>query len=206
MTTSPGTGTQDPSPIPARGPAGTFRSQNVVVPAAALAHLRRALARGMGVPSAVHVLQDAGFATGETLYREFARELAGDNGRQGTPDPSTLPEKGFWDRLDDFFGARGWGHLESERVHSGLGMVRAHQWAEADKRGQEAQPGCFFTSGLLAHLLGQAAGGPVAVLEVRCRSRGDEACEFLYGSEAAVHEIYGLLLDERSVEEALAEL
>jgi len=190
----------------AREMAGSPRSRNVVLPAAALAHLRRALARELEVSSAVHALQDAGFATGESLYREFARELAGHNGHQETPDPSTLPEKGFWDRLDNFFGARGWGHLETERVHSGLGMVRAHQWAEADERGHETQPGCFFTSGLLAHLLGQAAGGPVAVLEVRCRSRGDQACEFLYGSEAAVHEIYGLLLDERSVEEALAEL
>ncbi len=206
MTTSPRTGARVPSPLTARGPSGTSPTQNVVVPAAALAHLRRALAREMGVPSAVHVLQDAGFATGETLYREFARGVSGPDDDPSAPDPSSLSEDAFWDRLDGFFKARGWGRFEAERVHSGLGMIRAHDWAEADGHGQETQPGCYFTSGLLTHLLGQAAGGPVAVLEVRCRSRGDSSCEFLYGSEAAVHEIYGLLLDDRSVDQALAEL
>ena len=160
----------------------------------------------MGLPSAIHVLQDAGFATGETIYRDFVRYVAERPNGQEAPDPSNLDEGKFWERLNRFLEARGWGQLTSERVHSGLGMVRAADWAEADREGQESQPGCYFTSGLLAHLLGQAAGGPVAVLEVRCRSRSDAHCDFLYGSEAAVHEIYGLLLDGRSVEDALLEL
>ena len=47
------------------------------------------------------------------------------------------------------------------------------------------------------------AGGPVAVLEVTCRTRGDDACAFAFGSEGAVHELYGKLLEGADLDGAL---
>jgi hypothetical protein len=179
-------------------PREAARPGHVVLPTSVLSHLKQALRRETGVLSATHVLQDAGFAAGDRIYDEFAREVGG--------DPSELGASNFWEALDRYLARRGWGHLRVERVHSGLGILHASDWAESDPGSGDGQPGCYFSSGLLAHLLGQAAGGPVAVLEVECRSRGDDGCRFLYGSEAAVHEIYGLLLDGVSLDEALVEL
>jgi hypothetical protein len=50
------------------------------------------------------------------------------------------------------------------------------------------------------------AGSPVAVLEVSCRTRGDDRCSFLFGSEQAIHDVYGLLLEGDSLDDALATL
>lgn len=186
------------SPPAPSSPRQVDRSGNVVLPASVLSHLKRSLRREAGVLSATHALQDAGFASGDRFYEGFAREVEG--------DPSELGEARFWRALNRYLEKRGWGRFEVERIHPGLGLIRALDWAEADPGSEESQPGCFFSSGLLSHLLGQAAGGPIAVLEVGCRSRGDAECRFLYGSEAAVHEIYGFLLDGSSVDEALAEL
>jgi hypothetical protein len=46
----------------------------------------------------------------------------------------------------------------------------------------------------------------VAVLEVACRSRGSDACQFVFGSEAAIHELYGRLMEDADLEAALASL
>ena len=48
--------------------------------------------------------------------------------------------------------------------------------------GAESQPSCAFTTGVLSNFLTLAAGGPVAVLEVTCSSRGDDMCGFAFGS------------------------
>lgn len=181
-----------------RGGDGGPRSRDLALPAAALTHLRRALRSEAGPLQATHALHDAGFATGDALYDEFAK-MAGD-------DPSELDEVRFWQALSRFFDGRGWGRVEHERLHPGLGLVRARSWAECDPEGDEAQPGCAFTSGLLAHILGRVAQGPVAVLEVGCRSSGSDHCEFLFGSEGAVHEVYGKLLDGRSLDAVLQTL
>jgi hypothetical protein len=52
------------------------------------------------------------------------------------------------------------------------------------------QPSCHFTTGVLANILGRAADGEVAVLEVECRSRGDQRCRFLFGGADAVYSVY----------------
>lgn len=180
-----------------RGPASDLSSE-VVLPAAALSLVRRALQKETSPLAATHVLNDAGFGSGPQVFEGFEKELG--------EDPAALAEGEFWPDLSSFFKRRGWGRVESQRVHSGLGLLKAWNWAESDPSGTDAQPGCHFSSGMLAYLLGRTAGAPIAVLEVSCRSRGDSHCGFLYGSEAAVHEIYGLLLDGHSLPEALAQL
>ena len=85
-------------------------------------------------------------------------------------------------------------------------MLSSHDWAEATPDGDEDQPSCAFSSGMLSALLSRTAGAPVAVLQVGCRSRGDDTCSFAFGSESAVDELYRLLAEDRDVETALAEL
>jgi hypothetical protein len=185
-----------PSSLP-RGQTSDLSSE-VVLPAAALSLVRKALQKEASPLAATHVLNDAGFGSGPQVFEGFEKELG--------EDPAGLGEGDFWHDLSTFFKRRGWGRIETQRVHSGLGLLKAWNWAESDPSGADDQPGCHFSSGMLAYLLGRTAGAPIAVLEVSCRSRGDSHCGFLYGSEAAVHEIYGLLLDGHSLPEALAQL
>lgn len=170
----------------------------VLVPARFFPLLRRALQTEGSPLSANHVLNDTGFGSGPAVFQELVDVLG--------EDPADRGETRFWKDLSRFFHERGWGRVDSERVHSGLGLLRARDWAESDPEGMDDQPGCHYSSGLLAYVLGRAAGAPIAVLEVGCRSRGDADCAFLYGSEAAIHEVYGLLLDGASLDEALAQL
>lgn len=180
------------------GGNGGARSRDMALPAMAFTHLRRALRAEAGPLQATHALHDAGFATGEALYEEFVRMAGG--------DPLEMDEARFWEALSQFFDRRGWGQVEHERRHPGLGIIRARGWAECDPGGDEAQPGCAFTSGLLAHILGKVARGPVAVLEVECGSTGGDHCEFLFGSEGAIHEVYGHLLEGESLDSVLQTL
>jgi hypothetical protein len=46
----------------------------------------------------------------------------------------------------------------------------------------------------------------VAVLEVDCRARGADRCCFAFGSEVAIHDLYGHLLDGSDLDDALAAL
>jgi predicted hydrocarbon binding protein len=185
--TTPGHSMPRPSNAPRR----------LALPPLVLTHLRRALREEVGPLTTTHVLHDAGFSAGEEIYETFAA---------ATDMSDDVATAEFWSALSRHLAASGWGTFEVERVHSGLGMIRAHDWAESSPGGSESQPGCHFSSGMFAALLGRAAGGPIAVLEVQCRSKGDPHCAFLYGSEAAVHEMYGLLLDGAPLDEALVEL
>jgi predicted hydrocarbon binding protein len=173
-------------------------SRSVAIPVAVLTELRSALRREAGPLGATHALHAAGFAAGEPMYERFAARIDG--------DPASLGELRFWEEASRFFEEEGWGSFEHERVHSGLGILRAPDWAEANPKGDESQPGCAFSSGMLACVLGKVAGGPVAVLEVRCRSRNDDHCGFLFGSESAIHDVYGLLLDGIPLESVLSRL
>jgi predicted hydrocarbon binding protein len=173
--------------------------RDLTLPAATLLHLRRAFQKEVGAVEATHALHDAGYAAGEDFFHAFAREV-------GT-EPSDLAERVFWDELDRYFDARGWGRLEQERVHPALGMLRARSWGESDPTSQDdSQTGCAFSAGVFAYILGRVGGGPIAVLEVGCRSRGDAECSFLVGSEGAINTVYDHLLDGDPLETALARL
>jgi predicted hydrocarbon binding protein len=180
------------------GRGATTAVRDLAIPVTALTHLRQALRKEVGALEATHTLHDAGFAAGGSLFEQFV-------GMTKTA-PASLDPSRFWETLSRFFESRGWGRISQERIHPGLGVIRAREWAECDPAGDETQPGCAFTAGVLAHLLGRVAEGPVAVLEVACGSRGDEACEFLFGSEGVIHEVYGHLLNGRSLDSVLRSL
>jgi predicted hydrocarbon binding protein len=68
--------------------------------------------------------------------------------------------------------------------------VDATEWAEADPSSGTVAPSCHVTAGMLAGLLGRLAGSHVAVMEIECRSRGDEQCRFLAGAPETLQAVY----------------
>lgn len=147
---------------------------------------------------ATRVMQAAGYEAGEELHEALAAA--------GGRSPGGLGRSEFWTRLGDFLRTRGWGSLRMEQIHAGIGILTSPDWAEAADATDETQPSCPFSSGLLSGLLSRTAGGPVAVLQVACTSRGDEACTFAFGSEAAIDALYRLMLDGVDLSAALDRL
>ncbi|MGH7339243.1 MAG: V4R domain-containing protein [Candidatus Rokuibacteriota bacterium] len=68
------------------------------------------------------------------------------------------------------------------------------------------RPGCFFSTGLLANLLGQIAGQEIAVMEVECRSQGDARCRFVFGGPAALEELFNRIEAGQDVDGSIAAL
>jgi predicted hydrocarbon binding protein len=170
--------------------------RQVALPARGLTELRRSLREEVGALASVHALHAAGYAAGADLYQGFLHSAPGEVLAMGTDR--------FWRQLRRYFHQKGWGELQHEPAHPGVGLLRSSDWAEAEA-GTETQPSCAFTAGMVSHFLTLAAGGPVAVLEVECVSRGGPYCSFAFGSEATIHQLYGQLLEGSSVDEALAD-
>jgi predicted hydrocarbon binding protein len=174
------------------------RSVNEIsIPAQTLSQLRRSLREEVGPLSAIQALHGAGYATGDLLFESFSEHLNGPAAETGAD--------ALWSSLSEFFATRGWGSLVHESLHPAIGVLRSEDWAEADPS-TESQPSCAFSTGLLSSLLSRVAGGPVAVLEVECRSRGDAACAFAFGSEPAIQHVYARLLEGADLEEAVSTL
>jgi len=182
----------------AYGEQSMRRPRDVALPSHAFAALRRALHDEAGALSAVHALQSAGYEVGVGLADVFAMEVQGEA-------PAFLDRATYFNRLGRFLEARGWGELHHTAPHPGVGLVRSFNWAEATPEGNEAQPSCSFSSGMLSAILSRTAGAPVTVLQVSCRSCGDDTCSFAFGSEAAVNGLYGLL-EDMDLESALRSL
>ncbi|MEX2465905.1 MAG: 4-vinyl reductase [Gemmatimonadota bacterium] len=143
-------------------------------------------------------LHHAGYAVGTEAAAGFA---AG-----GDFDVSELTTSEFWGSVQRFFGRKGWGTLRHEAAHPGVGLLTSDDWVEASAEETDSEGSCSFSTGFLAGLLSELAKRPVAVLEVTCRTRGDDACRFAFGSEAVVHELYGRLLDGSDLARALTEI
>ena len=174
-------------------------TRDVAIPASGLAALRRHLEREAGSLAAIHALHTAGYGAGEALWESVRRGPA-------RGDLAELDEETFWERIGAALSRRGWGTVTHESVHPGVGVLASVDWAEALGGHDEDQPSCSFSTGMLSGLLSGAAGGPIAVLEVTCRAKGDARCSFAFGSAATVHDLYGLLLDGRPLESALSVL
>lgn len=176
--------------------AGAFRE--VTVPVGVFSHLQRAVAHEAGSLAGIHALQAAGHACGVSAAEPF-RAWAG-------RDAQNLPGDLFWVRLSDFLAERGWGILTHESVHPGIGTLASSDWAEGLRQAETEEASCSFSAGFLSGLLSSLAGGPVAVLEVTCLGRGDGACTFAFGNAAAIHTLYGKLLEGSDLGDALATL
>jgi len=172
--------------------------REVAVPASVFAMLRKELATEVGALPAIHALHAAGYRAGAEAARAFP---AGPE-----EDVSSLAERDFWSRFTAFFARRGWGNLTPGASHDAVGLLDSDDWIEASGLEAAEDASCAFSAGLLAGFLSTLAGGPVAVLEVACRARGDGRCSFAFGSESAVHELYGQLLGGKDLEGALTAL
>lgn len=170
--------------------------REIAVPVAVFGSLRAELSKEAGTLPTVHALHNAGFQAGTAA----AVGLADRNASAG------LAQDAFWTKISDFFSQRGWGDLRFDSGHSAIGILSSADWAEASTDGADPDASCFFSTGFLSGLLSELAGGPVAVLEVGCRTRGQDRCRFAFGSEAAIHDLYGRMLDGEDLDGALAAL
>lgn len=174
-------------------PRSGTRAPELAIPVASLAALRQALSAEVGPDAAARALRAAGHAAGDAWHAQLAHD-------------ENVSESTFWRRLKELFSSRGWGTLMHSALHPGVGALDAHDWVEAVPEANEARPSCFFTTGMLANLLGNTAGSDVAVLEVECRSAGAEQCRFLFGSAEALNELYHRVAQGAPVAAALTEL
>ena len=160
----------------------------ITVPAYIFSALRNELGNISGKRSSSKLLQKIGYRTGSSASTVFKEGL----------DSEVLEtmQSTFWAHLCDFFSCRGWGKLVVDSDHPKLGFLTSNDWAEAMTDEADRNASCCFSTGFISGLLSEIAGSPVAVLEAKCRARGDKACNFAFGAEQAVRELYGQLLVE----------
>ena len=161
--------------------------------------LRASLERDAGLQAATH-LQEAGFAGGEELYRAFADWL---RERHGLEQPSDLDVKYMSEVLAEFFGEEGWGSLTVAPLGPAVLALDSADWAEAMDERHGDYPSCHLSCGLLADFLGRMSQGQVAVMEVECRTRGDQKCRFLAGAPESLAIIYERMASGSGYLEAL---
>lgn len=170
-------------------------TRDIKIPAESILALRRALVRQVGREAADRALQEAGHSAGDAL---FAR-LGNDADQVGN-----TPLQTFWDRLAALFRELGLGTVEHRTPHPGVGALEARDWFEVDE--SAPRPACPFTTGLLANLLGRAAGGEVAVLQVACEGSSPRCARFLFGAPAVLDRLYSGLREGQDVDAGLAAL
>jgi len=142
---------------------------------------------------AITILQEAGYAAGEGLYKAFT----------AANSPTDLDADLLEPALSAFFTTGGWGAVTVTPVGTGALALDSRDWAEAEP-GTSQTPMCFFSAGMLADLLGRLSEETVAVMEVECRSKGDERCRFLSATPGVLDRVYNEMTQGRSYEDALA--
>lgn len=177
--------------------ATTSTNADIRMPVASLAALRRSLRDSVGPDAAAQALQRAGFAAGDALHPALT---------EPDEDLAELTTGDFFRRLTHLFRRMGWGDLQHESLHPGVGALQADNWFEAETAEGASRPSCFFTTGVLANLLGRTAGADVAVLQAECRAAGHDHCRFLFGSRDALSAVYADLAEGRTLEDSLAAL
>lgn len=160
--------------------------------------LRTAMFRDLGINAAA-VLQEAGYAGGQALFDAFSRWL----GSQGLPSPESLPSSEFAERASEFLHTAGWGSIGIGTLESAA-TIDSSDWAEADPAHPMEFPGCYYSAGLLTDLFGRIIGESVAVMEVECRSMGNDRCRFLVGAVETMQRVYDAMGEGLTYEQALA--
>jgi V4R domain len=172
--------------------------KEIAVPISVFEDLRRELSKEAGPLPTIHALHAAGFSGGRAAATAF---LEG-----AEADVTSMAQNAFWARLCSFFSRRGWGVLNQTALSPAVSLLMSDDWAESHETEPDAEGSCSFSTGFLSGLLTELAGGPVAVLEVECRTRGDDRCAFAFGSEHAIHDLYGRLLEDTDLDGAVAAL
>ena len=161
--------------------------------------LRASLERDTGLQAAGY-LQEAGFAGGEELFREFGDWLVATRGVEHARD---LDVQFLSEVLSQFFSEQGWGALAAAPLGSAVLALDSAEWAEASDESRGEFPSCHLTCGLLADFFGRLSEGLVAVMEVECRSRGDARCRFLAGAPETLSALYDRMAQGSGYADAL---
>jgi len=161
--------------------------------------LRASLERDTGLQAASY-LQEAGFAGGEELFREFGDWLVGTRGVEHAGD---LDVQFLSEVLSQFFSEQGWGELSASPLGPAVLALDSVEWAEASDESRGEFPSCHVTCGLLADFFGRLSEGLVAVMEVECRSRGDARCRFLAGAPETLSALYDRMAQGSGYADAL---
>jgi V4R domain-containing protein len=149
--------------------------------------------------AAVSVLQETGFASGEGIFQAFTAWLPEGAGVESTDQ---LDGERLSEVLSAFFEVKGFGPIGVTPLPGGALALDSTAWAEAEP-GTAQAPMCFFTAGMLADFLGRLSGESVAVMEVECRSKGDERCRFLSAMPETLQKVYEAMTNGQTYEEAL---
>jgi predicted hydrocarbon binding protein len=162
--------------------------------------LREALLQDLGEEAGSVRLQEAGFAAGRQVYDSFLEWLPAFS---EVRDPAELDAAALGEVLSAYFAALGWGAVEVTADGRGL-SVRCRDWAESDPAAGASVPRCYVSTGLLASFFTQLAGErTLGVMEVACRTQGDEYCEFLVGAPAVLDAVYLAVAEGRDAHEVL---
>jgi len=180
----------------------TNRAPLMRISAATLPALHRALSEGREPPEAARLARQFGFESGEAFHEAF-RDWNAD--QSGEPIEELTPDA-FWETIATFFSSVGWGELTFERLHPGIAQLHSPDWAESQPGSGARHPSCHVTTGVLAYILSQVGGTDLAVLEVQCRSAGDDLCRFLIGGQEALQSVYEELHNGASLDEAIDRL
>jgi predicted hydrocarbon binding protein len=178
--------------------SSTAATDGLTIGRGALRQLHESLLRD-AADHAVAILQDAGFAAGEGIYRAFCAWLPGET---GVVEPQQLDAARLNDVLSAFFQAIGWGSVTVGPLGAAALTIDSEDWAEAEP-GSAPTPMCFFSAGMLADFLGRLSGEPVAVMEVECRSQHGSRCRFLTASPDTLNLVYDQVTQGKSYAEAL---
>ena len=140
----------------------------------------------------IAILQGAGYAAGEGLYKTFS----------AVTNPADLDADLLAPTLSEFFTTGGWGAVTVTPIGTGALAIDSSNWSEAEP-GTSETPMCFFSAGMLADFLGRLSEETIAVMEVECRSKGDQRCRFLSATPAVLEKVYSEMTQGRTYEEAL---
>lgn len=168
--------------------------REIRIPADSILALRRTLRQEVGARAATQALQKAGHAAGDALYPRLDR----------SDSVGETPQATFWSRLSSLFREMGWGTVDHQDVHAGVGALVATDWFEIDP--VASTPTCPFSTGVLANVLGRVAGQDVSVMVVPCEDHHDGCCRFLFGAGPVLQQVYAGLQEGQELEATLTGL
>lgn len=171
------------------------------VPHASLRALRAALVRDLQDGFAA-VLQEAGYAGGESVFEAFRDWCAA----KGFDAPESMALSRFQAHAATFFSEAGWGSVTIMPIGDVAVAFDAPDWSESDPAAAMPYPSCYYSAGMLADFFGRVADGQLGCMEVECRSSGASRCRFLVGSPQVLAHVYQKLTEGVGYESALAQL
>ncbi|HEX5436248.1 MAG TPA: V4R domain-containing protein [Gemmatimonadaceae bacterium] len=149
--------------------------------------------------SVAPALQEAGYAGGDAVFAAFRDWLLAREHRE--PDTLTLPE--FETFASEYFRAAGWGVVSIGTLQDAVATVDCAEWGESEPAAELEHPACHLTTGMFANFFGHLSDGPLAVLEVECRSMGAPRCRFLLGAGDVMTAVYEAMAQGAGYEEAV---